>query len=126
MSERVTRGAEIAVWPDVRPCEMFGCTDQWHNYTNGEKNGICCSISIAEGDPGEGFYIAGYRDETSGLWAAWSDDPEFGDLDGAAGLVILERFLTAFRAVQAHCEELNRKTAAEALAGVDSEQGGER
>lgn len=113
MSTEETQANSSANDMEVRPCYVFGCIDISHRYVRGEQDELCCSITVNEGDPGEGFYIAGYRDSETGLWSAWSDQPELGDLDGSTGLVTLECFLTAFSAVHEHCEALNKITAKE-------------
>lgn len=126
MSTEETQANPSATDIEVLPCYVFGCIDVSHRYVRGEQDEICCSITVNDGDPGEGFYIAGYRDSVTGIWSAWSDQPELGDLDGSAGLVTLERFLTAFRAVHEHCEALNKITAKQLVERAQNDNAVER
>jgi len=92
---------------ETRPCTVRGCVDGQHQYCDGEKDDMCFSIGIGHGENHEHFWVAGYRDEQTGLWAAFSEDVDLGTLDGAEGLVMVEKLALAYRAVHEHCEALN-------------------
>lgn len=90
-----------------RICTVVGCTSLRHPYINGVKDDLCVSITATDPSGNENWYIAGYRDEVSGVWAAYSDQPDLDELEGAGGLLQIERFAVAYRIVHDHCEALN-------------------
>ncbi|QAB17510.1 XRE family transcriptional regulator [Leucobacter muris] len=94
---------------ESRTCDVPGCVDGEHRYCDGQKDDLCFALGIGDSDSKPHiWYVAGYRDEASGHWAAFADPPEFSELAGATGLAAIERFATAFRTVQQHCDNLNQ------------------
>lgn len=93
---------------EVRPCHVRGCVDGTHPYVDGTKDDLCFALGIGEGEQNSVFYVAGYRDEDTGRWEAFCEDPDLALLEGAAGLALIERFALAYRTVQEHCTNLNQ------------------
>lgn len=89
---------------EIRVCDVVGCIEGPHEFIDGQKDELCCCISISE----EAFLIEGIRDDATGLWAAYCPHPDFGKLEGPDGLVAAETFALAYRAVNQHCEQLNQ------------------
>lgn len=106
--ETPEQGPPSRKW-ETLPCAVRGCADGFHRWADGEQDDTCCCIRI--GDKArrgnDAWLVAGYLDRETGIWEAYADDIDLGRLTGAAGLVTLERFVTAYRAVQQHCDHLN-------------------
>lgn len=94
---------------ETLPCAVRGCSDGFHRWADGEQDGICCCIRIGDKARRRSteWFVAGYLDRETGIWEAYADDVDLGRLEGSAGLVTIERFVTAYRAVQQHCDHLN-------------------
>lgn len=93
----------------LRPCKIPGCITTEHDWVDGVMDDECCCMTVGSGAPcNERWFVAGYRDAESGSWEAFTN-ADMDELHGVEGLVEIERFAVAYRAVQAHCEALNQE-----------------
>ncbi|QIK62321.1 hypothetical protein G7068_03200 [Leucobacter viscericola] len=108
MAAEIAEGIVPARTREARPCEVFGCLETQHAYVDGVMDDEHRSINIGSDAPlNERFLVTGFRNDDSGLWEPFAN-ADLDEISGIEGLALIEQFRLAYRAVQQHCDALNR------------------